>query len=417
MQHKFKAFVAGFGSGKTWVGCASLAKHFMEFPGVNAGYFAPSFPHIRDIFYPTVEEALAPWGLRVDIKETNKEVHVYSGRKYRGTVICRSMDKPASIVGFKIGQALIDEIDILKKEKAQLAWRKIIARMRYQMDGLKNGIDVTTTPEGFNFVYDQFYQELIKKPELCAMYGMIQASTYDNELNLPADYIPSLLASYPEQLISAYINGKFTNLKNGSVYVAYDRGKNNCTDTIQPGEALRIGLDFNVGKMAAIVHVLRDGFPRAVDEIVNAYDTPDMIRRIKEAYFLYSAGEYKANRQIRIYPDASGDSRKSVNASKTDLALLRAEGFQVIVNASNPPVKDRVNSMNAMLCNAKGERRYLVNVDKCPTYASALEQQAWDENGEPDKKSGHDHPNDAGGYYIQHDFPIITKRTKSTDGW
>ncbi|MEA1186269.1 hypothetical protein U9C94_22760, partial [Escherichia coli] len=36
------------------------------------------------------------------------------------------------------------------------SWRKIIARMRYKIGGLRNGIDVTTTPEGFKFVYEQF---------------------------------------------------------------------------------------------------------------------------------------------------------------------------------------------------------------------------------------------------------------------
>ncbi len=39
-------------------------------------------------------------------------------------------------------------------------------------------------------------------------------------------------------------------------------------------------MDFNVGKMAAVVHVKRLGLPHAVDEIVNGYDTPDMIRQI-----------------------------------------------------------------------------------------------------------------------------------------
>lgn len=39
-----------------------------------------------------------------------------------------------------------------------------------------------------------------------------------------------------------------------------------------------------------------------------------------------------------------------------------------------------------------------------------LERQVWDEKGEQDKKSGHDHPNDGGGYFIMKMFLII-KRT------
>ena len=407
LPQKYRAFVAGFGSGKTWVGCAGLCEHFWEFPRIQAGYFAPTYPQIRDIFYPTIEEVAYGWGLRVVTREANKEVHVYSGRTYRGTIICRSMEKPQTIIGFKIGRALVDELDIMNLVKAQTAWRKIIARLRMQANGLLNRIDVTTTPEGFNFVHRQWVHEVRKKPELASLYGMVQASTYDNELNLPADYIPSLLASYPPQLIDAYLKGMFVNLLSGTVYHQYDRVKNNCLDSLEDGEAAHIGMDFNVGKMAAITHVVREKEPRAVDEFINAYDTPDMIRQIKERYWRHDGSKYNKTREITIYPDASGGSRRSVNASETDIALLKTAGFRVSAPDANPPVKDRVNSMNAMLCNAAGARRYRVNPLRCPTYADHLEQQIWAENGEPDKSAGTDHTNDAGGYFIHRMFPLI----------
>lgn len=408
LDAKFRAFVAGFGAGKTWTGCASLAGHFYEFPRINAAYFAPTYPQIRDIFYPTVEEAFHDWGLTARIRPASHEVQVSRGANYYGTILCRSMEDPGSIVGFKIGKALVDELDVMPREKAAHAWRKILARMRYQVDGLRNGVDVTTTPEGFRFVYEQFVKQPRANPGLQGLYGMVQASTYENEANLPDDYIPSLLASYPPQLIDAYINGQFVNLQTGSIYAAYDRVKNGCMDFVQEGETVFIGMDFNVGKMAAIVHVKRGGLPRAVDEIVNGYDTPDMIRGIRE--------RFGASRQIRIYPDASGGSRKSVNASETDIALLRAAGFQVCAPDANPPVKDRINAMNGMFCNADGERRYLVNADLCPTYADSLEQQAWGPSGEPDKTTGHDHTNDAGGYFIHAEYPII-RRTAIVQGF
>ncbi|WP_313448856.1 terminase large subunit domain-containing protein [Pseudescherichia sp.] len=407
MPHKFKAYVAGFGSGKTWVGCGGICKGMWEHPRINQGYFAPTYPQIRDIFYPTVEEVAFDWGLKVQINESNKEVHFYAGRQYRGTTICRSMEKPATIVGFKIGNALVDELDVMPALKAQQAWRKIIARMRYKVTGLRNGIDVTTTPEGYKFVYQQFVKAVRDKPELTTLYGLVQASTFDNEANLPDDYIPSLLASYPPELIKAYLRGHFTNLTSGTIYHQFDRKLNNCADEEQPGEPLFIGMDFNVGKMAAIVHVKREGLPRAVRELVKVYDTPAMIKRIQEEFWRYEGGRYVASRQIYIYPDASGDSRKSNCASLTDIAQLREAGFSVMVNASNPPVKDRINSMNAMFCNALGERRYLVNVQRCPVYTESLEQQVWDKNGEPDKKADNDHPNDGGGYFIVKDYPIV----------
>ena len=400
LDAKFKAFVGGFGSGKTWVGCGGIGQHFYQWPKVPAGYFAPTYPQIRDIFYPTVEESLFDWGLRTRVRVANHEVEVYRGRVYMGQILCRSMEDPGSIVGFKIGHALTDEIDTMAPAKAADAWRKIIARMRFNLDGLRNGIDVVTTPEGFRFVYGQFVRQVRERPELAGLYGLVKASTYENEVNLPADYIPSLLASYPPNLIQAYINGEFVNLATGTIYTSYHREKNRCMDTVQAGEPLFVGCDFNVGKMAAIVHVKRNGQPRAVAEEVNRYDTPDMIRALQARF---------QGHQIRVYPDASGGSRKTVNASETDLALLRKAGFIVCAPPANPPVKDRINAMNGMFCNANGERHYLVNDSMCPTYADCLEQQPWTAGGEPDKSTGHDHANDAAGYFIHYDYPIIRR--------
>ena len=76
-----------------------------------------------------------------------------------------------------------------------------------------------------------------------------------------------------------------------------------------------------------------------------------------------------------------------------------------------------MNAMNAMFCNSTGERRYLVNVDLCPTYADSLEQQVWADNGEPDKTQDNDHPNDAAGYFIHKEFPLIKPATRIDIGF
>lgn len=394
MPHKFRAFVAGFGSGKTWTGCAAIARHTWEHPKVTSGYFAPTFPHIRDIFFPTIEEVLFDWGLRCEIRTSDKEVHIYRGSRYRGTTICRSMDNPGSIVGFKIGHALIDELDVMAADKARLAWRKIIARMRYKVDGLKNGVDVTTTPEGFKFTYEQFVSQLSEKPNLAGMYGIIHASTYDNEANLPDDYIQSLVDTYPPELIAAYLDGEFVNLTSGTVYRNYNRLLHASSEEIRPDDVLHIGQDFNVGAMASTVYVVRPNGWHAVDELVGIYDTPELCKTLKERY---------EGRKLIIYPDASGASRKTVDASKSDIGLIQQAGFSVKVNPRNPAVKDRILSVNRQFANGQ----LWVNARKCPTVAKCFEQQAYDKNGEPDKSAGNDHQNDASGYPIAYEFPIV----------
>ncbi len=63
--------------------------------------------------------------------------------------------------------------------------------------------------------------------------------------------------------------------------------------------------------------------------------------------------------------------------------------------------------MNRSFCDNNDNRDYLVNVSMCPSYADCLEQQVWGKNGEPDKTQKKDHANDAGGYFIAYEYPVI----------
>jgi len=391
LPQRFKAFVSGYGSGKTVVGAVGLCKNFLEHPKFNQGYFAPTYPQIRDIFYPTIEEVAFNMDMNVDIKEGNKEVHFYTGHQYRGTCICRSMERPASIIGFKIAHAMVDEIDVLTVDRATTAFRKTLARLRYT--DAKNSVDITTTPEGFMFTYKTFVKALSDDPSKKMRYGLVQGSTYDNELNLPDDYIPSLLEAYPTELISAYLHGQFVNLKSGTIYYAFDRKIHDSKEKVKKGETLFIGMDFNVQHMAATIYVQRPSGWHAVEELKEVFDTPAMIKLIEEKWPEHSAV---------VYPDASGKSRKSVGASESDITLLKKAGFKVRAHNSNPLVKDRIAAVNKRFQLGK----LWVNVTKCPTVTECLEQQIYGPNGEPDKTSGKDHQNDATGYPIAFEFPI-----------
>ncbi len=415
MDKPFRAFVSGYRGGKTFLGCVRLCTLALEYPGIRLGYFAPTYPQIRDIFYTTIADVAELLGMTVDIKTSNNEVSLFFHGELHAMVKCRSMEHPARIVGFDINHALIDEIDCMKKEKADAAWKKIIARLSSSgfdearlydeelshdliIEALEtNTVDFTTTPEGFNWIYDFFVKQLRDDPELQEFYGIINASSRQNAKNLPSDYIKKLEATYPPNLVNAYVDGEFVNLSSGTVYRQFDRRLNSTREVDNGKEPLLIGMDFNVGKMSAVIHVERNKLPIAVNEIFGCLDTPDMIAEINRKY---------PNRNIYIYPDSSGDNRKSNEAGKTDISQLRDAGFKIKVKPSNPRVRDRVNSMNAMLCNGNNERRYLVNTELCPRYTDNLEQQVYNKQGEPDKAHDHDHMNDAGGYYIAYEFNI-----------
>ena len=403
----FSGFVSGYRSGKTFIGCVKLWKLAAAYPGIKLGYFAPTYPQVRDIFYDTIEEVGAEFSdhagmpCTVDINKSEHTVKLIIGGDVYATVKCRSMEHPHRIVGFDISHALIDEIDCMKKEKADAAWKKIVARMSSVRDDYPvNTVDFTTTPEGFNWMYEFFVKQLREKPELKRFYSLVKASTLKNRKNLPDDYIDKLYATYPSNLVDAYVNGEFVNLTSGGVYTCYDRKLNNTDRIVKDSDHLHIGMDFNVGKMSAIVHVEDKvdevKITSAVDEFMGLLDTPAMIKAIENKY---------PNHRITIYPDASGQNRKSSNASETDISQLK-KAFKVNARTKNPFVKDRIASVQGMLCNALDERRYFINDVTAPETCESLEQQIYNKQGEPDKSHDNDHPNDALGYYIHNQFPI-----------
>lgn len=395
---KFPAMVAGYGAGKTEAAVFRALRLKMEYPNQNVGYYLPTYDLIKQIVFPRMEELLASHGMAYLLNETDKTLQIYG---MNGLIIFRTMDAPERIIGYEHADAICDELDTLKTDKAAEVWRKVVARNRQKKpDGKPNTIGVATTPEGFKFVYQKWRQ----KPLIGSQ--VIKASTMSNAKNLPPDYIDTLRDNYPAQMLQAYLEGEFVNLTQGSVHPEFDRRLNACTTKIEPGETLHVGVDFNVGHMAGAVHVLRNGEPHAVAEHVDLLDTPTMIATLKRAY---QSPELKAigkSHRIICYPDASGKSRKSVNASESDISLLKQAGFLVLAKSTNPFVRDRVAAMNKQIHN-QNKRLYKVNIDACPYLTEGLEKQAYDKNGEPDKTSGIDHIIDAAGYFIAYRFPIL----------
>jgi hypothetical protein len=403
LDTKFRAYVGGFGAGKTFVGGLDLGLFAAKHPKVVQGYFAPTYRDIRDTYWPTMDEVGFELGFRVKIKTGDKEVELYRGRSCYGTIICRSMEDPSGIIGFKIARAHVDEIDVLPTDKARNAWRKITARMRLKIPDVVNSIGVTTTPEGFKFVYETFARPPSTDRERTRLrdYSMVQASTYENEAYLPPDYIQSLRDTYPDELITAYLMGEFTNLTSGTVYNSFDRHTNRSRETLQPGEPIKLGMDFNVGNMAACAFVLRENDWHCVDEIKGGVDTPSMIETMAERY---------AGHSVTIYPDATGQNTSSKGASLSDIGLLRGAGYKIRAKDSNPRVKDRVLAVNMGF--QRG--RVFVNPDTCPETARCLEQQPYNKQGEPEKTTGLDHQNDAFGYPLAYELPVVKPTMTST---
>lgn len=421
-EKKHTGFVAGFGSGKSFIGTLKSLNKIINYGIPKTAYYLPTYGDIRDIafdVFPTVAELL---GYSFKLNKTDKEFTLYDGKFEIGKTLFRNMSEPESIVGYQVGYALIDETDILKQQIMDKAYKKILGRNRlivpvedgsilneFNTTGLTpigtyfhsqiktlcwvNCIDVAGTPEGFKWFYKRFKTEFNDKTDL-----LIEASTYSNLHNLPDDFIDTLRSQYPDELFEAYVNGKFINLTTGTIYKYFKRDIHKSDEVENESEALYIGQDFNIGGCVSIVYIRRNDTMIAVNEL-ESYDTNAIINNLKNTY---------PNRVINIYPDASGNAKKT-SASESDIVMLRNAGFNVFVNGRNPAVKDRINCTN----NKFEKHTLLVNANRCPKFTNALEQHAYNQLGEPEKINGAatiDDYTDAGTYPIAYLFPTVRKK-------
>lgn len=385
------AMAAGYGSGKSQAAVVRLLIKALQYPGLKFAFVEPTFDLVRLIAWPRFEGILDDWGIGYRLNRSESILYIANGSQ----IIFRSADKPDRLVGFEVADVVIDEADVLAQDKAQDVWVKMLGRARQRKhDAAPNSVACVSTPEGFRWMYSTFE----KNPRLG--YELIRAPTYSNPY-LPAGYVDQLRASYPSQLIEAYLEGRFVNLTLGAVYPGFSRTENHTDETIQPGEGLHIGLDFNVYNCTAVILAIRGGQPRVLGELTKMIDTPDVIRTI---------GQRFPGHPIAVYPDASGNSDKTVNASDTDISLLRQAGFTVRVPNRNPYIKDRVMALNALILNGDGARHLRINTRLAPTVTEALEQQVYDANGLPDKSQGKDHAVDALGYIVNTLWPIVRPR-------
>ena len=378
---------AGYGAGKTRALCAKAVHLAMANQGFIGVVMEPTGPLIRDIWQSDFDDFLESYGIPYTFRASplpEYTLHLPGGDT---KILCRSFENWQRIIGINGAWILADEIDTVNPAIANKAFPKILGRLR---SGNVRQFAAASTPEGFRWMWQTFASEDGKGRE---DRRLIRMRTQDNPY-LPPDFIERMQANYDPQLLKAYLDGEFVNLTTGQVYDRFDRAKHVAVQMPDISrEPLRIGVDFNVGNMSAVIAVRVGKSLYVVDEVSGAHDTDALAQKIKAHY---------PDHKIYVYPDASGGNR-STNATQTDIAILESYGMSNQSPKANPPVRDRVAAVQALLENGKGEVRLKIAAS-CVKTIECLELQSYTEKGDPDKDAGYDHMNDALGYLVWREF-------------
>ena len=379
IDHRKLALVCGFGAGKTY----ALVSKSIILASMNVGcisaIFEPTAPMLRDILMRTMNELLELWEIPFTFRASPLPEYQLQFKEGVHTILLRTILTYQRLRGQNLCAVGFDEADTVNKRDAEQAMNMALARLR---SGDVQQFYATTTPEGHSWAFDTFEKNAKEDTRL------IKAKTSDNPY-LPEGFIDSLLENYPPQLIQAYLNGNFCNLTTGQVYDKFDRNIHvlETDPVINEHEPIRVGIDFNIGNMNAVIGIAAANKFIVIDEISKSHDTDSLAKEIK--------AKYPFNK-IYVYPDASGGNR-STNASKTDIQILESYGFLNQSALSNPAIRDRVNSVQGMFLNGKGESKMMIS-KKAIRLIECLELQSYNDKGEPDKDAGYDHMNDALGY-------------------
>ncbi|MBS1494743.1 MAG: hypothetical protein JST55_14605 [Bacteroidetes bacterium] len=181
-----------------------------------------------------------------------------------------------------------------------------------------------------------------------------------NNIYLPSDFISNLYEQFDSRMVKQYIEGEFVNIDSELVYYCFDRAENVIssdllTNKISGEKRSRIILsfDFNVNPMCA-VEIITEGKTRYQ---VQEYKVPNsntrelcenIIERMQQRY------ENWRGLSVIITGDASGQSRSS-SGDASDYFIIKSmfdkAGFEsyLFVKGANPPVRERVNFVNALL--------------------------------------------------------------------
>ena len=378
-KSRFRILISGRRFGKTFLAINELAR-FARFPNKKVWYVAPTYRQAKSICWSDLVTRLRAHKWIEDINNSDLTVTLRNKSK----ISLRGADNENSLRGVGLDFLVMDEFSDINP----VAWYEVL---RPTLSDTQGHALFCGTPRGFgNWSYDLFTKGQSDKEWKSFKYTTLEG------MQVPAEEIEQAKDDLDERTFQQEYMASFVNYS-GMIYYNFDRNKNLIESFKNKILTLHIGLDFNVDPMCAVVCVIEKDKIYVIDEIqIWSSNTNEMVDEIKQRY----------KKNIVIYPDPSARQRKTSAGGLTDLAILKNAGFEVKCKNSAPLVRDRINSVNAKLKNAKGLHSLFI-LNSCKNVIKSIERQIYKEGTHvPDKDSGYDHFNDAIGYMIEYNFPL-----------
>ena len=376
---RFKVLVTGRRFGKTHLAIRQLCYNATR-PQSRVWYIAPSYRMAKQIVWQQLKDRLRPLRWIDRINEADLSIRLVN----QSEIALRGADNEDSLRGVGLDYVVMDEMQDINPD----AWNLVIRPTLSDRDG---GALFTGTPKGRGNYFFDLYTHAGTDP----LWSRWQYTTLEGG-NVPESEILQAQQDLDERQFRQEYLASFETYA-GAIYYKFDSELNVTDREIPAGAPIHIGLDFNVDPHQAAVAVRTESGLHVFDEIsIAGSSTEIMAQEIKNRY---------TNNRITIYPDASGAQRRTSAGGKTDIMILQNAGFEVRVKHRNPPVKDRINAVNSLLCNTNGDRRLTVS-PRCKRVIATLSRQIYKSGTQIPEDGDLSHMGDALGYCVEYQFPV-----------
>jgi len=376
--HRHIVSVCGRRFGKSFLSMHLMAKT-ARYPDQLVWYIAPTYRMARQIMWKPLKKRLLSLNWVAKVNETDMSLILHNGSE----ICLRSADNPDSLRGVGLNMVIFDEV----ADMDPAVWYEVI---RPTLSSTQGKSVFLGTPKGMNFLKDLYDQAAIA-PDAWSSY---QFTTLEGG-NVPPEELVAARRDLDERTFRQEYLATFEQYA-GLIYYAFGNANIHEVEPLQPRETLLVGLDFNLDPLAAVIGVRRGEQLHILDEMaIMGANTYDFCEELKRKY---------PDRRIEIFPDASGQSRRT-SSNTTDHAILANNGFTVRVGRTNPAVLDRIAAVNSRLCNSNGQRHITIS-KSCKNLIKTLNSQTYKEGTRLPSKDGLDHHGDAFGYLVNWFWPI-----------
>lgn len=381
-QTRFVVLVAGRRFSKTFIAINSLAKHARH-PGKKCMYVAPTYRMAKQIAWEDLKEMLRERNWIKKINESNLEITLVNG----SLIMLRSADNKDSIRGIGLDYVVIDEAADIPG--LQETWQAVI---RPTLSDREGHAMIIGTPKGKGFLFDLFNTAKTSEDWISYQYTTAQGG------QVSEDELAQARRDLDERTYKQEFEAGWVEFA-GSIYYSFgDHNLITKSVPLQQGTPIHIGWDFNVSPICAVLAYKTLTGLHIFDEIeIYGSDTQEMCNEIRQRY---------PDQRFIAYPDASGARRQTSSGGLSDHIIIQNAGFKIVCGSKNPPVKDRIASVNSVL---KQDNIRLTIDPKCVKVINGLRKHTYKEGTRQPEKDGatdFSHFNDALGYLVYANYPV-----------